>query len=283
MEVDSWLTGRRAVSLPFTDECSPLCSELDSFNLLLQATLEYGKSRQWRYVEIRGGRPWFKNAVTSTAYLGHRLALRADEASHMAELESSFRRAVRKAEKSGVTVTFSRQLADLRQFYDLLCQTRKRHGVPPQPWTFFANFHRHILATGQGYVALAQHQGNAVAGAVFLQFGRSVTFKYGASHDAQQELRANNLVMWEAIKRFAREGFSELDFGRTSIANEGLRRFKLGLGATESVVEYVKYDLGKGAFVTARDEASGWYNHLFRLMPGSLAKLAGRLLYPHIA
>src|SRR5690242_11180914 len=32
MEVDSWLTGRRGVALPFTDECAPLCGKLPDFS-----------------------------------------------------------------------------------------------------------------------------------------------------------------------------------------------------------------------------------------------------------
>src|SRR5580658_8214826 len=27
MEVDSWLTGRRGIALPFTDDCEPLCPD----------------------------------------------------------------------------------------------------------------------------------------------------------------------------------------------------------------------------------------------------------------
>ena len=36
MEVDSWLTGRRGISLPFTDECEPLYPDAESFKNLLQ-------------------------------------------------------------------------------------------------------------------------------------------------------------------------------------------------------------------------------------------------------
>ena len=30
MEVSSWLTGKRGISLPFTDECEPLCADTAS-------------------------------------------------------------------------------------------------------------------------------------------------------------------------------------------------------------------------------------------------------------
>ena len=37
------------------------------------------------------------------------------------------------------------------------------------------------------------------------------------------------------------------------------------------------------SYVTARDEASGWHNRVFRALPLSLSRLAGVLLYRHIA
>lgn len=283
MEVDSWLTGRRGIALPFTDESAPVCREADSFRRLFQSVIEYARARRWKYVELRGGRAWCDGATASTSFWGHQLELEADEAAQAARVESAARRAVRKAEKSGVAVEFAQDSAALRAFYDLLCLTRKRHGVPPQPWNFFAKIHRHILATGQGWVVLARHQNIPVAGAVFFHFGRTAIFKYGASDETRQEIRANNLVMWETIKRYGKAGYKSIDFGRTSLGNEGLRRFKLGWGSTERLVEYAKFDMKSGAFVTAPDDSSGWHNRVFRALPNSLSRLAGTLLYPHIA
>ena len=89
--------------------------------------------------------------------------------------------------------------------------------------------------------------------------------------------------MWEGIKYYASKGFRTLHLSRTSLAHEGLRRFKLGWGAREHSMEYFKYDLRKSAFVTARDEAFGWYNRLFAALPLSLSRLLGAVLYRHVA
>ena len=40
MEVDSWLTGKRGVSLPFTDECARLCREAASGDRLWRRALD---------------------------------------------------------------------------------------------------------------------------------------------------------------------------------------------------------------------------------------------------
>jgi lipid II:glycine glycyltransferase (peptidoglycan interpeptide bridge formation enzyme) len=112
--------------------------------------------------------------------------------------------------------------------------------------------------------------------------GNKAIYKFGASDTAYQDLRGNNLVMWEAIKRCARDGCESADFGRTSVTNEGLRRFKLGWGATERTIEYFKYDLRKRSFVTDSDKASGWHNLVFRSMPPFVSRLAGTFLYKHL-
>ena len=72
-------------------------------------------------------------------------------------------------------------------------------------------------------------------------------------------------------------------FGRTSIANEGLRRFKLGFGTEGYQIDYVRYDFRKEDFVASRDMVSGWHNRIFRSMPISLSRIIGKLLYKHLS
>lgn len=283
MEVNSWLTGRRGIGLPFTDECAPLCPDAGGFAPLYACALAHARSRNWKYLECRGGRSLFGDVPASTSFYDHLLDLRGGEAALFARTEASVRRAVRKAEQSALTITVAQDLAAVRTFYTLLCKTRQRHGLPAQPFPFFANIHRHILARNQGQIILAHHQGTPVAGAVYFHFGDTAIYKFGASDETLQHLRANNLVMWEAIKWHAGHGFASLDFGRSSLANEGLRKFKLGWGTTERQIDYVRQDLRSDAFVTVKDESAGWYNRIFNHLPVSLSRLAGSMLYKHVA
>lgn len=283
MEVNSWLTGRRGVSLPFTDDCEPLCSEAGSFRSLFREAMDYGEARGWRYLECRGGKTLFADAPVSTAFYGHRLHLVSNEDVLFASVESAVRRAIRKAEKNGVRVEVSRDLDAVRTFYGLHCRTRKKHGQPPQPFRFFQNIRDHVLSQNQGFVVLAWHRQAPVAGAIFFHFGTKAIYKYGASDETVQHLRANDLVMWEAIQWYARNGFEQLHLGRTSLANEGLRRFKLGWGTEEYRIEYVRYDRRTGGFVTANDGSSGWHTRVFQMLPGFCGRLAGAALYKHVA
>jgi hypothetical protein len=283
MEINSWLTGRRGVGLPFTDLAEPLCPDAESFHRLFQAAKHLAGKRQWKYLECRGGKKWLPDAPASTSFLNHTLNLASGETALFAGFEDSVRRAVRKAERNNLNLEFSQSLESMQAFYHLLCQTRRRHGVPPQPFSFFASIQRHVLANNHGWIVLARHDNRPVAGAIFFHFGCHSIYKFGASDENCQHLRANNLVMWRAIQHYAQEGFGHLNFGRTSLSNTGLRKFKLGWGASEEQVEYVRYAPRAAAFITARDEAQGWYNRIFQTLPLPLSRLAGALLYRHIA
>lgn len=283
MDVDSWLTGRRGVSLPFTDECAPLCDDSGSFKNLYHVASGYGKSKKWKFIECRGGRPFFDGAAASVVFLGHRLDLRPGEATLFDGCESSVRRAVRKAERSALKIEVRHDLESVKDFFGLLCKTRKRHGVPPQPFHFFSSIHRHVLALGLGCVVLARVGAVPVAGAIYFHFGKTVIYKFGASDDRFKHLRANNLVMWEAIKIHSKNGFETLDFGRTSVINSGLQRFKLSWGASERQIEYVRHDLHSGRFASNLGDSEGTFAHLLRLMPIPFLRLFGAALYKHVA
>ena len=283
MEVNSWLTGRRGITLPFTDDCEPLCGSPAEFKPLFENALGLGRSRRWKSIELRGGRQFFGEAPASLAFYGHRLDLRVGECRLFEKLDGSVRQGVRKAVKDGVTVEVSTSEQAVREFYDLQCLTRKRHGLPPQPWAFFLNIWRHIVSQKQGVVVLAAWRGVKIGGAAFFYLGGRAIYKYGASDLARQHLRPNNLVMWTGVQWLAQNGAKTLHLGKTSLANEGLRRFKLNLGAVEEHLEYVKFDLRTGQFVIETDGISGWHNRVFRRLPVVLSRQAGELLYKHWA
>jgi len=283
MEVSSWLTGRRGISLPFTDECPLLSSYATIPSDLFEQVMACGRARGWRYWQGRGGRKLFSWAPPSVTFFGHMLDLSMGEERLFAGLQSPVRRAIRKGEKEAVTVEMAQSLEAVQSYYSLHCATRRRHGLPPQPFAWFRNIHRHVLAEKLGQVVLAKLGSRPVAGAVFFHLGDKALYKYGASDPAFPHLRGSNLVIWEAVKWYSRNGYRQLDFGRTSKTNDGLRRFKLGWGTEEHLIEYLKYDLGKRAFVAEKDEAEGRHNQLFRRLPLFLSRMIGACLYRHCA
>jgi hypothetical protein len=283
MEVQSILTGKRAIALPFTDSCEPLCADKTGFKELFRNAIEFGRLRGWKYLEFRGGQKLLAGVQTSLSFYGHSVNLPTDENTLFGQLKSPVRRAIRKAEKSGVRIEISTELDAVESFFSLHCKSRKKHGLPPQPFSFFKNIHKHVLAKNLGAVVLARWKKNPIAGSIFFHSGGHAIYKFGASDHAFQHLRGNNLVLWEAIRWFSRRGAKKLDLGRTSIGNEGLREFKLGWNAEEKHISYYRFCLQQEKFVSTDDESYGWHNRLFHALPSFASRIIGGVLYRHWA
>jgi lipid II:glycine glycyltransferase (peptidoglycan interpeptide bridge formation enzyme) len=117
---------------------------------------------------------------------------------------------------------------------------------------------------------------------VYFHFGKRAVYKYGASDRKYQELRPNNLVMWEAIKCCLRNGYRSFCFGRTEPANVGLRQYKKGWGTDEHIINYYKYDLMKNTFMDSYREISAFQKKVFSKMPLPVLNIFGSLLYKHM-
>ena len=167
-------------------------------------------------------------------------------------------------------------------FYKLHVRTRRRHGVPPQPQSFFVNIQRHLIGAGHGFTVIVEGQKRALAAAIFFKFGRQAIYKFGASDERLQELRANNLAMFEGIKYLVDAGAETLHFGRTDKGNEGLRRFKFSWGATEEEIDYARFEMESGSWKHLRGSRSTLHKRIFRALPASLNRLAGAMIYPHL-
>jgi len=281
MEVNSWLTGNRAVSLPFSDYCVPLVTEGVNFNQLFDEMIKFCKEEKLKYLELRGWEEFLNKDVSSTHLLSHYLNLERKED----ELFSTFRKgtksSIKKSQREGVTVKIDNSLTSVEDFYKMNCVTRKKHGLPPQPLVFFKNLYKYIISKDLGFISLGQYKGKSVAGAIYLKFGKKMLYKYSASYPDYLYLNANNLVMWESLKYCIEKGFKELCFGITEPRNEGLRRYKLGWGTAEEVLNTYRYNITTNNFVSVKTKTAGLHNIFFNKAPLPALKIFGSLLYRH--
>jgi hypothetical protein len=282
MEVKSFLTGKRGVSLPFTDYCDPITTDDESLQSSVDMIIEYGRKAGWKSIEMRPGNNFPKEFSPSSFYYGHTLDITQGEKTIFSNFRESTKRNIKKAVKEGVQTSICTSLKSLKEFYRLNCLTRREHGLPPQPWSFFKKIYDHIIFGNFGFVILASFHNKTIAGAVYFHLGDRAIYKYGASDKKYQRIRANNLVMWEALKWYTENGYKSLCFGRTEPENKGLMQFKNGWGAKKHLIHYYKYDLIKKSFVRDSSKISGIHNSIFKNTPLPLLKLTGSLLYRHM-
>lgn len=282
MEIASPLTGKRGVCLPFTDACEPIAVNEQQFNALMDQAVMLGKQRKWKYLEIRGGEKYLPEEKPSQVFWGHTLDLRCGHERLFSGLRDSTRRNIKKAQNEKVEINIANSLVAVKEFCRLNVMTRKEHGLPPQPYRFFQHLHDRVIEQNMGFVVTASVADHIIAANVYLHFGNEVIYKYGASDKRYQHLRANNLVMWEAIKWSCDRGFEKITFGRTEAQHKGLMQFKAGWGARPYSMHYYKYDFRKDAFIIDSENIHPALKNIFSKLPKSALSIMGKILYRHI-
>lgn len=282
MLVKSRITGNRLVSLPFTSYCHLLIPESrleESVRFIL------GKSPEVDYLELKlpenlaEAPGMLKN---QPGFMTHILDLHADQERLFKSFHpTSIRQRIKKAEKCQVKLRIAESEEDLKSFYELHLGVRKKHGLPPHPYAFFAHMWKFLRLRNFLIVPLLEHQGKIIAGAVVFRHKSTFHYEYSASDQTKLAISPNQLLIWEVIKIACSEGAKFLDFGRTSSTNQTLIEFKSRWGAARQDLAYYYYPKANGL-----DTDSGigrqFLGFLNRLLPGSILRLEGKLIYPHL-
>lgn len=282
MEVNSSLTGRRWVSLPFTDHCKPLYHDDSPVQELFEYLSELQSKHDVPRVELRSAIPYEGQAYRDNSQVLHSLKLSADTQAVYEDLHRTrVQQCIAKAERDGIKVRWAEDKCDLDTFYDLHLKTRHRLGVPVQPKRYFELLWRRIIGAGLGFILLAYKDAVPVAGGVFLTYKSTLVYKYGTSDRDYQRFRANHLLLWTAIRWGCEHGYSLFDWGRTDINNLGLRNFKNGWGAQESILTYSVLSATPPKHTV--DRLSGITEAFIRHAPKWVCRIMGELLYRHFA
>ena len=280
--VESWLTGRRMVSVPFSDHCQPLVGSEEELEDLLSAVERELDASKWRYVEIRPvdlpdrARAYLETAQT---FCLHRLDLSPSSDELFRGLHKNcVQRKIRRAEQEAVIDEDGLPETMLQKFYELHVQTRRRHRVPPQPLVWFRNL---IACMGHKLrIRVASKDGHPVASILTLRHKGTLVYKYGASDRRFSNLGGMQLLLWKAIEEAKRDGLSAFDMGRCESDNRGLIDFKRRWGAAQSELTYVRYPTGRSR-PSAAVVGTRVARQMFALAPEALVVAVGRALYRH--
>jgi hypothetical protein len=285
--IRSWLTGRRIVSLPFSDHCAPLFSSPEALTSILRhlrTALDRGKLKS---VEFRPPDAEFASEAMrcgfepARSYYLHRVDLRPSLDDIFRSLDKdSVQRRIRRAERAELTEECGRSEELLKGFYKLLIMTRKRHRVPPQPYGWFRN-----LLDCMGDLAeirmVCAGKGAPAAAILTLRFKNSVVYKYGGYNEKFKHLGVMPLLLWRAIENAKAKGATEFDLGRSDENNAGLVAFKSKWAKDPSRLVYWRYP------ALPLSSSTDWKlkgaQALFARSPSTVLTAAGRMLYRHIA
>jgi CelD/BcsL family acetyltransferase involved in cellulose biosynthesis len=286
--VESWLTGRRLVSLPFSDHCEPLVDTPQEFEAITASLEQEFLREKWRYIEVRPLRQL--EIVTSLPHLTipytfHQLDLRPDIETLFRNChKNSTQRKIVRAEREGLQYREGRTEELLDNFYTLLANTRKRHHRPPQPRHWFVNL---ISCFGDALkIRIALQGARPVAAVLTIRHKDTLVYKYGGSDSQSNHLGGMHLLLWRSIQEAKSAGLDCFDFGRSEAGQDGLITFKKRWGTTQANLIYSRYGLSDHVAHMFESTAGNWKARVAKRMLAhmrpSMLSLAGRALYRHV-
>jgi len=283
--VDSWLTGQRLVSVPFSDHCDPLFDSAADFAAVVTALEHELRKQNLRYFELRpmhSLEPVTSLFQQSHTYWHHQVDLSPDLSTLFHNChKSSTQRKIKRAEREGLTCHEGRSEALLDDFYRLLLLTRRRHQLPPQPRTWFQNL---LDRMGEALtIRVASKDGRPAAAVLTLQYKDVLVFKYGASDARLHPLGGTQFLFWHCIEDAKRRGLRFFDLGRTDYSAEGLARFKDRWGSIRSTLVYTRF--ATSPHFGFRADSDGWKESTAKRLVAQLPDWAfcslGSLFYRH--
>ena len=167
----------------------------------------------------------------------------------LAGMNQLWRRNIKKAAKSGVTVSRGDE-TDLPAFHRIYVETAERDGFSPRPLEYFQHMFAVLLAEDPDRIRLylAHHDGDLVAATTWVRVGAHAWYTYGASTTAKREVRGSNATQWQMITDALEAKATVYDLRGITEGLEsddphlGLIQFKVGTGG--EAVEYVgEWDL----------------------------------------
>lgn len=286
-KIDSWLTGKRLVSLPFSDHCQPLATGV-GFTEILHSLTSQRRVRGQKYIELRPidmnmERIGVCEMVKSSSFSFHRINLLPDAKTIYGKFhESCIRRKIKRAEREALRHESGRSEELLKKFRHLLLLTRRRHKLPPQPSAWFDNI---VRCLGDAVtIHVASKDETPVASILTLAYRKKLVYKYGCSDGQFSNMGGTPMLFWKAIQRAKDDGIEEFDLGRSDYDEPGLIAFKEHLGATSSELSY--YRDPAAAMKMPSPKSSTSPSSLIReamvRLPDPVLAGVGQLLYRHM-
>jgi hypothetical protein len=283
--IDSWFTGKRLVSIPFADHCSPLVDGAENLYELLDCVSET-HGIHVRYVEIRPLSDGNVHLRENTGFREqgqfriHSLDLRPDLNAILKSFhQDSVQRRISHAERAGLLYERGSSQDLLNKFYHLLIQTSQRHGVPPKSISWYRDLLSAFKERGQ--IRVASKADVPIAAILTLSHNGVVTYKYGGSDKRYHKFAGMPFLLWRAIVESKEAGAHTFDMGRSDLHNPGLINFKSRWGTVNSPLTYWRCPALSRRPTWFQTNVSSVGSYMLSRLPGRVTTHLGKLLYKH--
>lgn len=288
MKINSWLTGKRLVSLPRTSYCDPLVENTKDLDTLLHTAMKMVDEEKLDYVEIKTQHNEMllnrKELKFYKHFKNHILSIENTEE----ELWKSFHRTcvrqpINRAKKYNVKIKEGKSEDDLKIFHTLLNMTSKKHGVPTRPYSFFHNIWETFRPLNMVIIMIAYIEGTAAAASLSFLFKDTIYYEFLGLDDTLLNKSPGHLLLWETLRKAKERNISNFDFGLTSPTNQGLIDFKRRWGSSEKDLIYFYFPdvTGYRSFIKNAEAYDESAKTILDKPKSEIKQLVGSKLYKH--
>ncbi len=232
-EVRSLLAGRSLVSSPFCVYGGVAASEEEAGHALVEAARRLAESLGVGYLELRHRRRrcpgW---PCQDRLYATFRRELHPDPEANLRAVPRKQRAMIRKGMQAGLRAEIEEGVDTL---YEVYARSVHRLGTPVFAKSYFALL-REVF--GKDCEVLVVYEGREPVSAVMsFYFRDEVLPYYGGGTERARQVKGNDFMYWELMRRAAERGLRWFDYGRSKVGT-GSYAFKKHWGFSPEPLHY---------------------------------------------
>jgi len=235
VELRSVLFGNALVSTPFCVYGGVVAASESARRELTESACALARELAVGYLELRHRTPQNPEWPTKQLYVTFRKPIDGDDERNLAAIPRKQRAMVRKGIDAGLVAGLE---SGVETLYDCYAESVRNLGTP-----VFARRYLEVLNDVFGpecEVLVVRHAGTAVAAVMSFYFRDEVLPYYGGGREHARDLKANDFMYWEVMRRAAARGVRLFDYGRSKL-DTGSYAFKKHWGFEPEPLHYEYY------------------------------------------
>ncbi|SMF94734.1 FemAB-related protein, PEP-CTERM system-associated [Methylomagnum ishizawai] len=270
-QVKSLLFGNALISSPFCVYGGVAAESPEARQALEAYAVRMAHELQVDYLEFRNRVASGSGRPTKSLYVTFRKTLDPNPDQNMNAVPRKQRAMIRKGIAAGLSSVID---TGVDRFYDAYAESVRNLGTPVFPKRLFILLKQVFGEACE--ILTVEYQGRPVASVMNFYFRDQVLPYYGGGIEQARDLKANDFMYWEVMRRAVEKGVRVFDFGRSK-EGTGSYRFKTHWGFEPEPLPY-EYELvraGKMPDINPLNPKYRLFVAAWRHLPVPMSKLVG--------
>lgn len=230
--VKSSLFGNALISVPYCVYGGVVAEDRQSATALREAACRLAERLNVDALELKNRLPSNQGWPVKDLYVTFRKEISRNPEENLKAIPRKQRAMVRKGINAGLS---SEIVEGCERFFRIYSESVRNLGTPVMPLRYF-----HLLREvfgDQCEVLMVTHEGRDIAGVMSFYFRDEVLPYYGGSIPLARDLKGNDFMYWELMRRCGERGIRIFDYGRSKVG-AGSYSFKKNWGFVPEPLHY---------------------------------------------